>query len=63
MVRANYDRIDRDDLRRLADRIWHGAGEEIDRFVEIAMGDEPFPAQAPLLAAPAARARRVTCPE
>ena len=43
MVRANYDRIDRDDLRRLADRIWHGAGEEIDRFVEIAMGDEPFP--------------------
>jgi hypothetical protein len=43
MVRANYDRIDRDDLRRLAYRIWHGAGEEIDRFVEIAMGDEPFP--------------------
>ncbi len=43
MVRANYDRIDRDDLRRLADRIWEGAGEEIDRFVEIAMGEEPFP--------------------
>ena len=43
MVRANYDRIDRNDLRQLADRIWHGAGEEIDRFVEIAMGEEPFP--------------------
>ena len=43
MVRANYDRIDREDLRRLANRIWEGAGEEIDRFVEIAMGDEAFP--------------------
>jgi hypothetical protein len=43
MVRANHERIDRDDLRRLADQIWEGAGEEIDRFVEIAMRDEPFP--------------------
>ena len=43
MVPANYDRIDREDLRLFAERIWYGAGEEIDRFVEIAMGDEPFP--------------------
>ena len=46
MVRANHDRIDRDDLRRLADRIWEGAGEEIEQFVEIAMRDGRFPCEA-----------------
>jgi hypothetical protein len=43
MVRANHDRINRDQLRRLADEIWKGAGKEILQFVEIAMSDEPFP--------------------
>lgn len=43
MVRANYERIDRDALRRLADEVWEGGGKEILQFVEIAMSDEPFP--------------------
>lgn len=43
LVRANRDRIRRDDLHRLAGLVWEGAADEIDRFIEIALSDEPFP--------------------
>lgn len=43
MVRANHDRIRRDALRRLADEVWDGAGEDIERFLKAALDDQPFP--------------------
>jgi hypothetical protein len=43
LVRANRDRIRRDDLRRLAALVWEGGANEIERFVEIALSDKPFP--------------------
>lgn len=43
MVRANHERIAQDDLRRLADEVWEGGGAEIERFVAIALSDQPFP--------------------
>jgi hypothetical protein len=43
MVRANHDRIRLDVLRRLADEVWDGAGEDIERFLNAALGDQPFP--------------------
>jgi hypothetical protein len=43
IVQANHDRIQRDDLRRLADEVWEGGGQEIELFLEIALSDTPFP--------------------
>jgi hypothetical protein len=43
LVRANADRIQKDDLRRLAALVWEGGADEIERFVQIAVSDEPFP--------------------
>ncbi len=43
IARANYDLVRRSDLRRLGDLIWDGGGEELERFLEIAQRDEPFP--------------------
>jgi hypothetical protein len=43
IVRANYDRIQRDDLRRLAGEIWEGGADEIEDFVERANSGKPFP--------------------
>jgi hypothetical protein len=43
MARANQDRINRDDLRRLAAQVWDGGGDEIERFISIAFSDQPFP--------------------
>ena len=43
MVRANHQRINRDDLRRLANEVWDGGGDEITQFLEIAITDQPFP--------------------
>jgi len=43
IVRANHDRLQHDDLRRLAGLVWEGGGEEIGRFVQIALSDEPLP--------------------
>jgi hypothetical protein len=43
LVRANRDRIRTDDLRRLAGLVWDGGADEIERFVQIALSDEPFP--------------------
>jgi hypothetical protein len=43
LVRANRDRIRRDDLRRLAGLIWENGADDIERFVETALSDRPFP--------------------
>lgn len=43
LARANRDRIRWDDLRRLAGLVWEGGADEIGRFVEIALSDQPFP--------------------
>lgn len=43
IARANYDRIERESLRRLAGEIWEGGAEEIEQFLEIAISDKPFP--------------------
>lgn len=42
IARANYDRIDRERLRRLGNFVWEGGGAELERFVEIAIRNEPF---------------------
>lgn len=43
MVRANQQAIHRDDLRRLVGQVWEGGPEEIERFLEIALSNQPFP--------------------
>jgi hypothetical protein len=43
LVRANRDRLRNEDLRRMAELVWEGGGDEIGRFVEIAISDEAFP--------------------
>jgi len=43
VARANRDRLRHDDLRRLAALGWEGGADEIGRFVQIALSDEPFP--------------------
>jgi hypothetical protein len=43
VARANRNRIRPDDLHRLASLVWEGGADEIDRFVQIALSDEPFP--------------------
>jgi hypothetical protein len=43
LAKANCDRIREDDLRRLAGLVWERGAEEIGRFVEIALSDQPFP--------------------
>jgi len=43
MVRANHDRIDTSALNRLAALVWENGAEEIKRFIQIALSDEPFP--------------------
>ncbi len=43
LVKANHNLIRAEDLRRLAGLVWEGGAAEIERFVEIALSDEPFP--------------------
>jgi len=44
IARANYDRVDREYLRRLGELVWTGGGgAELERFLDIAPKDEPFP--------------------
>jgi hypothetical protein len=43
LVRANRDRLRTDDLRRLAGLVWDGGDDEIERFIQIALSDEPLP--------------------
>ena len=42
-LRANRDRLQPADLRRLAGLVWEGGPDEIERFVAIAISDQPFP--------------------
>jgi hypothetical protein len=43
LVRANRDRIRDNDLRRLAALVWEGGADDVIRFVQIALSDDPFP--------------------
>jgi len=43
LVRANEGQIRVDDLRRLAALVWERGADDIARFVQIALSDEPFP--------------------
>lgn len=43
MTKANRDNIRIKDLRRLAELVYEGGGDEIERFLEIAVSDQPFP--------------------
>lgn len=43
LVRANHELIRADDLHRLAELVWEGGAQDIDRFIEIALSDAPFP--------------------
>jgi hypothetical protein len=43
LVKANPDGVREADLRRLADLIHEGGGDDIVRFVQIALADQPFP--------------------
>ena len=43
IARANYDRVNREHLRQLGDLVWDGGGAELERFLDIAPKDEPFP--------------------
>jgi hypothetical protein len=43
MAKANRDRFQEADLRRLAALVWEGGADDVCRFVEIAISDKPFP--------------------
>jgi hypothetical protein len=43
LVKANRDRIREADLRRLAGLVWENGADEILRFIELALSDQPFP--------------------
>jgi hypothetical protein len=40
MVRANYDHIDRESLRRLAAQVWSDGADDIEHFLDIAMSNQ-----------------------
>jgi len=42
LVKANRDRIREADLRRLADLVWEKGAEDICRFVQLALAEQPF---------------------
>ena len=42
MVRANIDNIDRKSLRQLADEVWEGGADEVERFLDTAKSNRPF---------------------
>jgi hypothetical protein len=43
LVKANRDRIHEADLRRLAALVWENGADEIVRFIELALAEQPFP--------------------
>jgi hypothetical protein len=43
LVKANRDRIRQADLRRLAGLVWEKGAEDICRFVQLALAEQPFP--------------------
>jgi hypothetical protein len=54
LVRADRDRLRMDDLRRLGGLIREGGADEIERFVELALSNQPFPIRFVLEHSPAA---------
>jgi hypothetical protein len=42
LVLCNHDRIDLERLRELADAVWDGGGDEIERFLDIAVNGDQF---------------------
>ena len=43
IIRANHQRIDRDILNALGKQVWERGGEEVLRFIELTLTDQPFP--------------------
>jgi hypothetical protein len=43
IMKANDCQIDREELSALANQVWEGGGEEIQRYLELALKDQPFP--------------------
>jgi len=43
LIRANHTHVDRATLRSLAAEVWEGGGDDIERFIELALTDQPFP--------------------
>jgi hypothetical protein len=43
LVRANLSHLKRDDLHTLAALVWEHGATDIDRFIDIALADAPFP--------------------
>lgn len=43
LVRANAANIRTEDLRRIAALVWEGGADDIERFVQTAISDAPFP--------------------
>lgn len=43
IMKANDRQIDREELSALANQVWEGGGEEIQRYLELALKDQPFP--------------------
>ena len=42
IVKANFDGIDHDALKQLADEVYDGGANEIEKFLDIAMSNRPF---------------------
>lgn len=43
IIRANYDKINRGKLAALAAEVWEQGGDEILKFLDLAMENKPFP--------------------
>jgi hypothetical protein len=42
LVKTNRDLIRQDDLRKLASLVWENGGDDIVRFVQLAVSDQAF---------------------
>jgi len=43
LIRSNHPNYQLDQLTKLADEVWQGAGEEIKEFINCALNEKPFP--------------------
>jgi hypothetical protein len=43
IVRANHERIDRESLSKLCNQVWEHGGDEVLRFIELTLTDQPLP--------------------
>lgn len=43
LIKTNHASVNHEALRRLAAEVWEGGGDEIGRFVDLALNDKPFP--------------------